>query len=60
MSDFRYFNPSTKTEAVEGFDSIKGCTKLAADHWFFTSNRIPEGKELSVDDKKQPVLVDSK
>ncbi|CNH94379.1 Uncharacterised protein [Yersinia pekkanenii] len=55
----RYFNPTTKTEYIVGMHDVSECTELPDDNWFFTTSRIPEGKELSVNDKGEPVLIDS-
>jgi hypothetical protein len=53
----RFFNPVTKTEALEGIHNLDGCKLLEDDNWFFTSSEIPEGKMLDIDKQGNPILV---
>ncbi|EMG9222370.1 hypothetical protein V5353_003467 [Enterobacter hormaechei] len=55
----RYFNPQTMTEVLPGIHDMTGTVKLPDDYWFFTATEIPEGKQLSVNDEGEPVLIDA-
>ena len=59
VQDMRLFNPKTLTEVIPGFHSTNGAVELPDDNWFFTSDRIPEGKMLAANDKGEPILVDN-
>ncbi|MBW4215635.1 hypothetical protein JW313_10060 [Enterobacter cloacae subsp. cloacae] len=54
----RYFNPETMTEVLPGIHDMAGAIELPDDNWFFTATEIPEGKQLSVNDKGEPILID--
>ncbi|EJE0175504.1 tail fiber assembly protein [Escherichia coli] len=54
----RHFDPVTKTEAIEGIHNLENTVELPDDHWFFTYERIPEGKMLDVSDTGEPILID--
>lgn len=54
----RYFNPVTMTEVLPGIHDMTGAVKLPDDNWFFTTTEIPEGKQLSVNEKGEPILID--
>ncbi|MEY8770315.1 hypothetical protein AB6T85_07735 [Erwinia sp. ACCC 02193] len=56
----RLFNPVTMTEVIPGLHDVKGAVELADDNWFFTDNRVPEDKNLTVNGKGEPVLEDRK
>ncbi len=54
----RLFNPETMTEVLPGFHDTSGAIELPDDNWFFTMTEIPEGKQLSVNDEGEPILID--
>lgn len=55
----RLFNPLTMTEVIPGIHDTTGAIELPDDYWFFTTDEIPEGKLLAVNENGEPVLVDS-
>lgn len=55
----RLFNPVTLTEVIPGLHDVTGAIELPEDHWFFTTDEIPEGKRLTVNENNEPVLVDA-
>ncbi|EHG6164149.1 hypothetical protein ACNDTH_000349 [Escherichia coli] len=54
----RLFNPLTMTEVIPGLHDTTGAVELPEDNWFFTTDEIPEGKQLAVNENGEPVLVD--
>lgn len=56
----RLFNPDTMTEVLPGLHDISGAIELPDHNWFFTTNEIPEGKKLAVNENGEPILVDVK
>lgn len=54
----RLFNPNTMTEVIHGFHDTAGAIALPDDNWFFTIDKIPEGKILAVNDNGEPVMID--
>ncbi len=53
----RYYNKTTKNEAIVGFHTIGAdCIGLADDHIFWSP--IPEGKQLDYDGDALPILID--
>jgi len=55
----RLFNPVTMTEVLPGFHDTTGAIELPDDNWFFTMTEIPEGKELAVNLKGEPILINA-
>ncbi|CAI1231551.1 Uncharacterised protein [Serratia liquefaciens] len=55
----RYFNPETMTEALPGIHDMTGAVELPDDYWFFTQTEIPDGKRLAVNERGEPVLIDT-
>lgn len=53
----RLFNPVTMTEVLKGIHDTAGAVELPDNHWFFTSNRIPEGMVLATNEAGEPVLM---
>jgi hypothetical protein len=54
----RLFNPNTMTEVIPGFHDITGAIELPDDNWFFTTDEIPDGKILTVNNNGEPVMID--
>ncbi|RAP72857.1 MULTISPECIES: hypothetical protein [Erwinia] len=54
----RYFNPASLTEVLPGVHDITGAVELPDDNWFFTTQEIPEGKQLGAGESGEPVLID--
>lgn len=54
----RLFNPVTMTEVLPGIHDTTGSIELPDDNWFFTIDKIPEGKILAVNDNGEPVMID--
>ncbi|EHX86391.1 hypothetical protein ECDEC14C_3485 [Escherichia coli DEC14C] len=56
----RLFNPVTLTEVIPGLHDVTGAVELPEDNWFFTASEIPEGMEISVNEKGEPILIEIK
>ncbi|MCT6340414.1 hypothetical protein NEP95_26870 [Escherichia coli] len=54
------FNPVTLTEVIPGLHDVTGAVELPEDNWFFTASEIPEGMEISVNEKGEPILIEIK
>lgn len=54
----RLFNPVTMTEVLPGIHDTTGSIGLPDDNWFFTMDKIPEGKRLAVSESGEPILID--
>ncbi|EHW37456.1 hypothetical protein ECDEC9A_2511 [Escherichia coli DEC9A] len=39
---------------------MTGAVELPEDNWFFTASEIPEGMEISVNEKGEPILIEIK
>ena len=58
----RLFNPVTLTEGNPlGLHDVTGAVELPEDNWFFYCIcEIPEGMEISVNEKGEPILIEIK
>ena len=56
----RLFNPVTLTEVIPCLHDVTGAVELPEDNWFFTASEIPEGMEISVNEKGEPILIEIK
>ncbi|ENK0311796.1 TPA: hypothetical protein MX214_004144 [Citrobacter sedlakii] len=54
----RLFNPKTLNEVIPGIHDTKGAIELPNDNWFFTLSKIPDGKQLAVNERGEPILID--
>lgn len=54
----RLFNPVTMTEVIPGLHDVTGAIELPDDNWFFTTTEIPDGMELTVNEKGEPILIE--
>lgn len=54
----RYFNPASLTEVLPGVHDMAGAVELPDENWFFTTQEIPEGMRLAVNENGEPVLVE--
>ena len=54
----RLFNPVTLTEAIPGLHDVTGAIELPEDNWFFTMTEIPQGMELTINEKGEPILIE--
>ncbi|MZY23973.1 hypothetical protein GUK76_25610 [Enterobacter hormaechei] len=54
----RLFNPVTMTEVIPGLHDVTGAIELPDDNWFFTATEIPDGMELTVNEKGEPILIE--
>ncbi|EGN2329875.1 hypothetical protein Q2P97_002448 [Escherichia coli] len=53
----RLFNPVTLTEVIPGLHDVTGAIELPEDNWFFTMTEIPQGMELTINEKGEPILI---
>ncbi|EOI3576543.1 hypothetical protein BS412_14740 [Cronobacter turicensis] len=53
----RLFNPVALTEVIPGIHDVSGAVELPETHWFFKTQQIPEGSQLTVNDNGEPILV---
>lgn len=53
----RLFNPVTLTEVIPGLHDMTGAIELPEDNWFFTMTEIPQGMELTINEKGEPILI---
>ena len=56
----RLFNPVTLTEVIPGLHDVTGAIELPEDNWFFTMTEIPQGMELTINEKGEPILIEVK
>ena len=54
----RLFNPVTLTEVIPGLHDVTGAIELPEDNWFFTMTEIPQGMELTINEKGEPILIE--
>ncbi|EHK6342393.1 TPA: hypothetical protein ACPT1G_005456 [Escherichia coli] len=54
----RLFNPVTLTEVIPGLHDVTGAIELPDDNWFFTMTEIPQGMELTINEKGEPILIE--
>ena len=54
----RLFNPVTLTEVIPGLHDVTGALELPEDHWFFTMTELPQGMELTINEKGEPILIE--
>lgn len=54
----RLFNPVTLTEVIPGLHDVTGAIELPEDNWFFTMTEIPQGMELTINKKGEPILIE--
>ncbi|MBB8898702.1 hypothetical protein FSH34_024040 [Escherichia coli] len=54
----RLFNPVTLTEVIPGLHDVTGAIELPEDNWFFTITEIPQGMELTINEKGEPILIE--
>ena len=54
----RLFNPVTLTEVIPGLHDVTGAIELPEDNWFFTMTEIPQGMELTINEKSEPILIE--
>lgn len=54
----RLFNPVTLTEVIPGLHDVAGAIELPEDNWFFTMTEIPQGMELTINEKGEPILIE--
>lgn len=54
----RLFNPVTLTEVIPGLHDVTGAIELPEDNWFFTMTEIPQGMELIINEKGEPILIE--
>lgn len=54
----RFFNPETLTEVIPGIHDMSGAVELPEDNWFFTMTEIPQGMELTINEKGEPILIE--
>ena len=54
----RLFKPVTMTEVIPGLHDVTGAIELPDDNWFFTTTEIPDGMELTVNEKGEPILIE--
>lgn len=54
----RLFNPVTLTEVIPGLHDVTGAIELPKDNWFFTMTEIPQGMELTINEKGEPILIE--
>ena len=54
----RLFNPVTLTEVIPGLHDVTGAIELPEDDWFFTMTEIPQGMELTINEKGEPILIE--
>lgn len=54
----RLFNPLTMTEVIPGIHDTTGAIELPDDYWFFTMTEIPQGMELTINEKGEPILIE--
>lgn len=54
----RLFNPVTLTEVIPGLHDMTGAIELPEDNWFFTMTEIPQGMELTINEKGEPILIE--
>lgn len=52
------FNPVTLTEVIPGLHDVTGAIELPEDNWFFTMTEIPQGMELTINEKGEPILIE--
>lgn len=55
----RLFNPVTLTEVIPGLHDVTGAIELPEDNWFFTMTEIPQGMELTINEKGEPILIEA-
>lgn len=54
----RLYNPVTLTEVIPGLHDVTGAIELPEDNWFFTMTEIPQGMELTINEKGEPILIE--
>ncbi|HDP8126874.1 TPA: hypothetical protein P7B98_004173 [Escherichia coli] len=54
----RLFNPVALTEVIPGLHDVTGAIELPEDNWFFTMTEIPQGMELTINEKGEPILIE--
>ena len=54
----RLFNPVTLTEVIPGLHDVTGAIELPEDNCFFTMTEIPQGMELTINEKGEPILIE--
>ncbi|WP_251326741.1 hypothetical protein [Escherichia coli] len=54
----RLFNPVTLTEVIPGLHDVTGAIELPEDNLFFTMTEIPQGMELTINEKGEPILIE--
>ncbi|CAM7565832.1 hypothetical protein ACNGN0_23460 [Escherichia coli] len=54
----RLFNPVNLTEVIPGLHDVTGAIELPEDNWFFTMTEIPQGMELTINEKGEPILIE--
>ena len=54
----RLFNPVTLTEVIPSLHDVTGAIELPEDNWFFTMTEIPQGMELTINEKGEPILIE--
>lgn len=54
----RLFNPVTLTEVIPGLHDVTGAIELPEDNWFFTMTETPQGMELTINEKGEPILIE--
>ncbi|EFK3953782.1 hypothetical protein A8349_005084 [Escherichia coli] len=54
----RLFNPVTLTEVIPGLHDVTGAIELPEDNWIFTMTEIPQGMELTINEKGEPILIE--
>ena len=54
----RLFNPVTLTEVIPGLHDVTVAIELPEDNWFFTMTEIPQGMELTINEKGEPILIE--
>ncbi|MBA7880357.1 hypothetical protein HV289_10780 [Escherichia coli] len=54
----RLFNPVTLTEVIPGLHDVTEAIELPEDNWFFTMTEIPQGMELTINEKGEPILIE--
>ncbi|ADT74449.1 hypothetical protein [Escherichia coli] len=48
----------TLTEVIPGLHDVTGAIELPEDNWFFTMTEIPQGMELTINEKGEPILIE--
>ncbi|KGI47297.1 Phage tail fiber protein [Escherichia coli] len=46
------------TEVIPGLHDVTGAIELPEDNWFFTMTEIPQGMELTINEKGEPILIE--